>query len=76
MSEWESKLDSFLEFNERDLLADTGKVSHKTAVSYAESEYEIFAANRRAILEAEGERASIGALEETAKQLKAAKNED
>ena len=76
MSEWESKLDRFLEFNERDLLAGTGKVSHKTAVSYAESEYEIFAANRRAILEAEGERASIGALEETAKQLKAAKNED
>ena len=76
MSEWESKLDSFLEFNERDLLAGTGKVSHKTAVSYAESEYEIFAANRRAILEAEGERARMGALEETAKQLKAAKNED
>lgn len=76
MQDWENKLDSFLEFNDRDVLTGAGKVSHQAAVSFAESEYETFAAERRAMLEAEGERAAIEALENAAKQLKGPKDED
>ena len=74
MQDWQDKLDSFLELNDRDVLAGAGKVSHKAAVTHAEGEYEAFAANRRALLEAEGERATIEALEDTAKHLKGPKS--
>ncbi len=63
MTDWQDKLDSFLEFNERDVLAGAGKVSHDAAISHASAEYESFAAARRAFLEAEGERDSIEVLE-------------
>ena len=76
MKDWEEKLDGFLEFNDRDVLAGAGKVSHKAAISHAESEYDTFASNRRALLEAEGERATIEALEEAAKQLKGPSHEN
>lgn len=55
LKDWAEKLDAFLSFNERQVLAGAGKVSHKQAVSHAQSEYEQFAAQRRAALEAEGE---------------------
>ena len=75
MKDWQDKLDAFLEFNDRDVLAGAGSVSHEKAISHAENEYEAFAARRRALLEAEGERASIEALEVTAKRLKGPNNE-
>lgn len=75
MKDWQEKLDSFLEFNDRDVLENAGTVSHVDAVNHAENEYVTFAANRRAMLEAEGERAAIDALESTAKKLKGGKNE-
>lgn len=53
--QWAEKLDAFLSFNERQVLAGAGKVSHKQAVAHAQSEYEQFAAQRGAALEAEGE---------------------
>ncbi|WP_440579733.1 hypothetical protein [Stenotrophomonas muris] len=37
------------------MLVGAGKVSHKQAVAHAQSEYEQFAAQRRAALEAAGE---------------------
>lgn len=55
LKDWAEKLDAFLNFNERHVLAGAGKVSHKQAVAHAQSEYEQFAAQRRAELEAEGE---------------------
>jgi hypothetical protein len=55
LKDWAEKLDAFLSFNERQVLAGAGKVSHKQAVAHAQSEYEQFAAQRRAALEAEGE---------------------
>ncbi len=73
MQDWQDKLNSFLEFNDRDVLQGAGKVSHKAAVEHAEEEYEIFADNRRALLEAEGEHANIEALEDAAKHLKGPK---
>ena len=68
--DWQQKLDSFLAFNDRILLDGAGRISYKNAVKYAEDEYEAFAARRRALLEAEGERTSIEALEQAAKSIK------
>ena len=66
---WQTKLDEFLQFNERAVLPDKGRVSKAEADARAEAEYERFAARRRALLEAEGERAQQKALEETASAL-------
>ena len=42
MTEWVKKLDAFLQFNEYDILNNTGRVSHEIAKSLAEQEYEKF----------------------------------
>ena len=40
MEDWKNRLDIFLQFNERDILDNQGKVSHKVAESFALSEFE------------------------------------
>jgi len=40
MEDWASKLDAFLQFNEKELLTNSGKVSHAIAKAFAESEFE------------------------------------
>lgn len=40
MKDWVKKLDVFLQFNEKSILQNSGKVSHEVAVAQAESEYE------------------------------------
>ncbi|MCL2061340.1 MAG: virulence RhuM family protein [Firmicutes bacterium] len=40
MKDWEERLNAFLQFNERDLLENLGKVSAEVAKSFAESEFE------------------------------------
>ena len=40
MEDWKGKLDVFLQFNERDVLDNPGKVSHKVAEGFALSEFE------------------------------------
>lgn len=40
MEDWAKRLDAFLEFTERDVLQDAGKVSTETARAHAESEFE------------------------------------
>jgi len=40
MKDWVEKLDAFLQFNEKEILQDSGKISHEIAVALAESEYE------------------------------------
>ena len=55
LKDWAEKLDAFLSFNDRQVLVGAGKVSHKQAVAHAQNEYEQFAAQRRAALEAAGE---------------------
>jgi hypothetical protein len=52
LKDWAERLDAFLNFNERQVLVGAGKVSHKQAVAHAQGEYEQFAAQRRAALEA------------------------
>ncbi len=69
LDDWQIKLDEFLRFNERDVLGTAGRVSHQEAKEKAEGEYEQFAARRRALLEAQGERDGLEALEATARRL-------
>lgn len=40
MEDWKNKLDVFLQFNERDVLDNPGKISYKVAESFALSEFE------------------------------------
>jgi hypothetical protein len=69
LKDWETKLNDFLRFNERAVLGDKGIVSKTTAHARAEAEYEEFAARRRALLEAEGEREQSRSLEDAARKL-------
>lgn len=69
LRDWEAKLVDFLRFNERAVLANAGTVKKSAADAHAEAEYERFAARRRAMLEAEGARANMKALEEAAEKL-------
>jgi hypothetical protein len=69
LKDWETKLDEFLRFNERAVLADKGRVSKKAADAQAEAEYDEFAARRRALLEAEAERGQLPGLEDAARKL-------
>jgi len=40
MKDWVKKLDAFLQFNEREILKDSGKITHEVAVALAENEFE------------------------------------
>ena len=40
MEDWAKKLDAFLQFNERDILNNSGKVTAEVAKAFAESEFE------------------------------------
>jgi len=71
LRDWQVKLDEFLQFNERRVLPDKGAVNKAEADARAETEYERFAEKRRALMEAEAERAQQMALEEAAKSLPA-----
>lgn len=42
MTDWVTKLDAFLQFNEYQILKDAGKIRHDVAVKLAEKEYEQF----------------------------------
>ena len=67
LKDWEEKLDSFLKFNEREVLGNFGSVSKKEANKVAKEEYKKFSTQRRAELEAIGEEQTIKALENIAK---------
>lgn len=40
MEDWALRLDRFLEFNEHEILQDSGRVTHEIAKSFAESQFE------------------------------------
>jgi len=64
LKDWQTKLDDFLRFNERSVLENAGTISKKDADEHAQSEYQAFAERRRSLLEAEGARDHIQALED------------
>ena len=55
LRDWQEKLDQFLQFNDRKVLKDSGKISKKQADEKAAAEYEHYAAAQRAIKEQQGE---------------------
>lgn len=63
LQDWTTKLDQFLEFNDRDILLGAGKVSKKTANAKAQLEYEQFAVTRRQFKERIGESSDFYTLE-------------
>ena len=40
MKDWVGKLDAFLKFNEKEILQNSGKISHEAAIALAENEFE------------------------------------
>ncbi|PIU37327.1 cell filamentation protein Fic, partial [Candidatus Roizmanbacteria bacterium CG07_land_8_20_14_0_80_34_15] len=50
------KLDSFLQFNEKDILQNSGKISHEVAITLAESEFDKYQVNHDRILESDFDR--------------------
>lgn len=69
LKDWEEKLNSFLAFNDRNVLPNAGNLSKKQVDAHAEAEYAKFAAQRRALLESEGEAYNLNILEAAAKAL-------
>ena len=74
LKDWQDKLDAFLQFNDREVLANAGTIGKQQADALAEAEYEKFAARRRELLEAEGEGSNLSALEAFASTLPKKRN--
>ncbi len=49
MADWRERLDAFLQFNEREVLEDTGRVSHEVAKRLAETKFDAYDAECRRI---------------------------
>lgn len=56
LRDWQLKLDQFLQFNDRDVLQDAGKITKKAADEKAQTEYVQFAEQQRRLKESEGEK--------------------
>jgi len=69
MRDWREKLDDFLRFNERGVLADAGRVTREIADRKAVEEYEIFHKKRLIESDAKAEEDTLKALEQMAKSL-------
>lgn len=69
MRDWEKRLDEFLRFNERRVLPDAGKVSHKQAEDHAHAQYDKFEVRRRQHKESLGEKEYVRQLEAAVKYL-------
>ena len=69
LKDWEARLNDFLRFNDRSVLTTAGSVSAAVAHERAEAEYARFANHKRALLEAEGQRAAIASLEDAVRGL-------
>ena len=69
MRDWQTKLDEFLRFNDRNVLPDAGGVSKKAADEKARAEYEQYAALRREEKEVAGEAELMKQLEAIAKLI-------
>lgn len=63
MDEWAEKLDAFLQFNGRDLLANAGGMQAAVAKRLAEGRYEEFDAHRRRAEAADADAADFAAIE-------------
>ena len=69
MKDWVEKLDAFLQFNEKEILQDSGKISHEIAVALAESEYEKYRVVQDRMLESDFDREVKKLLDSKKKKL-------
>jgi hypothetical protein len=63
MKDWAGKLNAFLQFNERDILDNPGKVSQEVAKTFAESEFEKYRIVQDRLFESDFDRHIKKALE-------------
>lgn len=75
MSDWAKKLDAFLEFNERDILTNSGRISQKMAEEHASKEFEQYEAKRRR-LEASTPTSDFDRFVEQSKKLEGRQKKD
>ena len=73
LRDWKTKLDEFLQFHDREVLPDAGKVTREEADEKAAQEYEEFSERRRLEIEARAEAAQIRELEDLARKLRETK---
>ncbi|MCX5644897.1 MAG: virulence RhuM family protein [Phycisphaerae bacterium] len=76
MKDWEQRLDEFLQFNQRDVLTNAGRVTKAEADAFTEEQYDRFAERRRALKEAQGEQDTFKTLEDAARNLPARSRND
>jgi len=67
MEDWIKKLNSFLQFNEKEILKDNGRVSHEVALALAEEEYEKYRAIKDRLFESDFDRELIKITQTTKK---------
>jgi hypothetical protein len=70
MRDWESRLDAFLEFNEREILTNAGKVSAQVAERLALERYTEFDTRRREAERLASDVEDAHLLEQIERQLK------
>ncbi|MBW5408330.1 virulence RhuM family protein [Morganella morganii] len=70
LQDWDTKLDQFLSFNDREVLQGAGGISKKVADEKAKEVFDVFAQKRRQLKETEGVRANIAALKDLLKTTK------
>lgn len=68
MQDWSQRLNRFLEFNEHEILHDTGRVTHEIAKAFAESEFEKYRFVQDQLFESDFDR--FLALEESVEEAK------
>lgn len=76
MKEWAVKLDAFLEFNERELLTNAGKVRADVAKALAEKRYAEFDAKRKALDATADDATDLAEIERLAGSAKYAKRRE
>ena len=69
MSDWEDKLDAFLQFNEREVLTHAGKLRADVAETLALERYESFDAARREAARLAADAEDMAALERAERQI-------
>jgi hypothetical protein len=68
MQDWATRLDRFLEFDDRDILQDKGAISHDIAKSHAETEFEHYRITQDRLFESDFDR-EMKQLEDAAKRV-------
>ena len=76
LRDWETKLDEFLQFHDRQVLPNAGSVTREEADEKAAQEYEEFSERRRLAIEAQAEEDQIRELEDLARKLPDTKTDE